>query len=440
MKRVSPSTRALIGLALGLAVGGAIAWSGAPAGLAFARAVDPIGTMWVNALRMTVVPLVVALLAHTLASNDGIEVFGRLGRRTIVTFVALLVGITIVGLIVAPPLFSLLHVDPAAAASLRAASGEAAPTTVPPTFASWFTSLVPQNVVKAAADGAMLPLIVFAVLFGLSLGRVPSPYRESLVTFLRALSGAMLVIVQWVLLLAPIGAFALAVTLATHLGIGAANAVLFYIVGHALMLTLVGALLYLIVPIVTRTPISRFARALLPAQVVVVATRSSLSALPTMLDGTERVLGVPAQITGFVLPLGVSLLRANTGLSWMAYALFLGKLYGISISMPQLIGIAVVSMAMSFSVPGIPSGGLLIATPYFMAVGLPAQGIGILIALDAIPDVFKTLVIITSHVSSALIVARLDANDHASPIESSGDEARPIVAELTASDEISGRA
>ncbi|HEY4130542.1 MAG TPA: dicarboxylate/amino acid:cation symporter [Gemmatimonadaceae bacterium] len=436
MKLDSPSVRALLGLALGLAVGGLIVWSGAPAGFAFARAVDPIGTMWVNALRMTVVPLVVALLIHTLASNDGVALFGRLGRRTLVTFVVLLVSITIIGLMIGPPVYSLLHVDPNAAASLRAASGEAAPTTVPPSFASWFTSLVPTNIMKAAADGAMLPLIIFAVLFGLALGRAPTAHREALGVFFRALSGAMLTIVQWVLLLAPIGAFALAVTLTTHLGGEAASAVLFYIVTHALMLTVVGALLYLIIPAITRTPVARYARALLPAQVVVVATRSSLSALPAMLDTTQRILGVPGPVTSFVLPLGVSLLRANTGLSWVCYALFLGKLYGISLGASQLLGIAAVSIAMSFSVPGIPSGGLLIATPYFMAVGLPPQGIGILIALDAIPDVFKTLVIVMSHVSSALIVARFDTEDQRPTPPLPRDEPSPVFAELTASGEV----
>src|SRR6201999_435055 len=156
-----------------------------------------------------------------------------------------------------------------------------------------------------------------------------------------------------------------------------------------------------------------------------------LAALPAMLDGAERVLGIPPEVTSFVLPLGVSLLRASTGLSWIVYALFLGKLYGIALGASQIIGIAAVAIVMSFSVPGIPSGGLLIATPYFMAVGLPPQGIGILIALDAIPDIFKTLVIVTCHVSAAAIVARLDARDRRSSGDASArNEPPPVLAEL----------
>ena len=366
---------------------------------------DPVGTIWVNALRMTIVPLVVSLLIATLADNGGVAMFGQLGRRALLVFLALLVGMGIVGLVLAPPIYSHLVVDPAASASLRATAAATMPVTVPPTFATWFTSLVPANVVKAASDGAMLPLIIFAVVFGLALGRVDATYRATLVAFFRAIAGAMLAIVHWVLLLAPIGAFALAVTVATHLGNATAYVILFYIVSHCALLLVLMILLYLIIPPLTRTPIGRYAKALLPAQVVVITTRSSLAALPVMLDRAVSTLGIPSNVASFVLPLGVSLLRASTGLSYVVYALFVGKLYGIPLGFGQLTFVAMIGIVMSFSVPGIPSGGLLIAAPYFQAIGLPPQGIGILIALDAIPDIFKTLVIVQSHISATMIVA-----------------------------------
>lgn len=398
--------RALLGLTLGLIVGALIAWSGSPTGKWFASAMDPVGTIWVNALRMTVIPLVVSLLITTLASDNGGAMFGQLGRRAIGLYLAFLVVMAIVGLLTAIPIYAHLTVDPDAAASLRATAAANFPNTVPPTFASWFAGLVPANIMKAASDGSMLPLIVFAVLFGLALGRVDGEYRESLTAFFRAISAAMLAIVKWVLALAPIGAFALAVTVATHLGNATAHVILFYLVSHCGLLLLLMVLIYLIVPVITRTPVSRFARALLPAQVVVITTRSSLAALPVMLDKAVSVLGIPESVASFGLPLGVSLLRASTGLSYIVYALFVGKLYGIPLSVGQLSFVAVIGILMSFSVPGIPSGGLLIATPYFQAIGLPPQGIGILIALDAIPDIFKTLVIVESHMSTTLMLAR----------------------------------
>ena len=365
--------------------------------------------MWINALRMTVIPLVVSLLITTLAGSGGVATFGRLGMRALVVFLALLVGIALVTVPIAIPLYARLHVDPAAALSLRATAAASYTSVTPPGFAAWVTSLVPSNVMGAASDGAMLPLLVFALIFGLAIGRMEEGSRAPVVGFFRGIAAAMLVIVQWVLLLAPIGAFALAVTVATHLGNQTAGVILFYIATHCGLLLFVGVLLYIIVPLITRTPIRRFAKAMLPANVVVITSRSSLAALPAMLESAERVLGIPREIASFALPLGVSLLRAQTGLAYVVYALFLGKLYGVPLSILQLVGIAAIGIAMSFSVPGIPSGGLLIATPYFMAVGLPPQGIGILIALDAIPDIFKTLVIVASHMSAALILSRESA-------------------------------
>jgi Na+/H+-dicarboxylate symporter len=402
----------LLGLLLGLVVGGVIVWSNAPAGRTAASVIEPIGTIWVNALRMTIVPLVVSLLVSTVASSGGGAMFGQLGRRTLIVFLVLLIAIGLFGLLAAPPLYSFLDVDPAAAASLRQTAAENMPKTVPPTFASWFSGLVPSNVMQAASDGAMLPLIVFALVFGLALTRVDAAYREPVVTFFRAIAGAMLAVVEWVLRLAPLGAFALAVTVATHLGNASANVILFYIVTHCGLLVVVALAMYAIIPLITRTPLGRYARALLPAQVVVITTRSSLAALPVMLDKTVAVLGVPERIASFTLPLGVSLLRAQTGLAYIVYALFLGKLYGIPLAFGQVAFIGAMGILMSFSVPGIPSGGLLIAAPYFQAIGLPAQGIGILIALDAIPDIFKTLVIVQSHVSATLIAARGSAPDY----------------------------
>ncbi len=313
MKTPAPPIRALIGLGLGLVVGGIIVATGSPLGRALSERIEPLGTMWVNGLRMTVVPLVMSLLVATLASSEGARMFGALGRRAIGIFLTLLIVIAIIGLVAAPPIYSLMHVDPAAAAALRASSG-VAPTTTPPTFANWIVSLVPANVIATAAEGTMLPLIVFAAFFGLALARLDEVLRAPAVSFFRAVADAMLAIVRWILLLAPIGAFALAVSLAVHLGNATAGVILFYLVSHSGLLLIVLGLLYIVIPAVTRTSVARFARALLPAQIVVVSTRSSLAALPAMLDGAQRELGVPAPVAGFALPLGVSLLRANTGL------------------------------------------------------------------------------------------------------------------------------
>jgi len=398
----------MVGLALGLITGGVIAWSGSRGGQAFAAFVTPIGTIWVNALRMTVVPLVASLLIATLASGGGhgARSFGTLGRRALVVFFVFLIAIAVIGVVTVPPVLSLLTVDPAAAASLRASAAEP-PLAQMPGFAQWIAGVVPANVVRAAADGAMLPIIVFASLLGLGLARA-GDMSSRLVTLLRAVSDAMIQIVRWVLLFAPIGAFALAVPMAMHLGNQAAGAIAFYLAAMVGFHAAVTAIIYLVVPVMTGTPISRFARAMLPAQVVVVSTRSSLAALPAMLDGAQRELEISPDVAGFVIPLGVALLRANIAVAWIIQAIFLGKLYGVTMSAGAILAVAAGSIALSFAVPGIPSGGFLIAAPYLPSLGLPIQAIGILIALDAIPDIFKTLLNVTAHVSTALVLARLD--------------------------------
>src|SRR5205085_5869508 len=129
--------------------------------------------------------------------------------------------------------------------------------------------------------------------------------------------------------------------------------------------------------------------------------------LPAMIDGAKRTLGIPEEIASFALPFGVSLLRLNTCMSWIVGGLFIAKLYGVPLGAREIIIIAAAGVPMSFSVPGIPSGGLFVLAPLFMAVSLPLEGIGILIALDAIPDMFKTLVNVTGQMTATTVLARV---------------------------------
>ena len=208
---------------------------------------------------------------------------------------------------------------------------------------------------------------------------------------------------KWVLLLAPIGVFALAIGLALHLGTSLAGAVAFFLVAHCGVVFGIGVLIYVLMWL-TGAPMKRFARATLPAQVVATGTRSSVAALPAMIDGAERVLQVPPEVAGVVLPLGVSVFRVNTPASWIVSCLFIAKLYGVPLGLGAVITVGLASIPMSLSVPGIPSGGLLILAPLFVAVGEPVEGNGLLNALDAITDVFKTVVIVTGHMAATTLL------------------------------------
>ncbi len=402
----SPAVRAAVGLVLGLIVGIAIVSSGSASARAAAETLEPIGTMWVNAIRMTIVPLVVSLLIAALGAESRSNVAGRLGVRAIVLFVVMLGGVAVLGILLGPIVMGGLHIDPASAASLRASAASSTAQPTLPGFSSWLVALVPANPIKAAADGAMLPMIVFAVVFGVALSRLAPAVRVPTAALFRGFADAMLILVKWVLALAPIGVFVLAMGLALHLGTNLAGAVAFFLIAHCAVLLVIGALLYVAARVGGGVPLGQFARATLPAQIVALSTRSSVASLPAMIDGAQRVLRIPPEVVGVVLPLGVSLFRVNTPASWIISGLFVGKLYGVSLSAGAVATIGIASIPMSLSVPGIPSGGLFILAPLFVAVGLPVEGIGILIALDAIPDVFKTVVIVTGHMASTSILSR----------------------------------
>jgi proton glutamate symport protein len=398
--------RALLSLIAGLAIGVAISGTTAPALHSFASVLEPIGTVWVNAIRMTVIPLVVSLLIATIAEENDLRAVCGLGVRAVAIFATFLTVSALLTFLVAPPLFASLHIDAAAAVSLRGVSAAAGAAPALPSFASWLTSLIPSNPVRAAVDGAMLPLIVFAVAFAAALARVDAGRRTAAAALFRGLADAMLVIVGWVLAVAPIGIFCLAVALGVHLGVGVAGAVAFYLVAHCALIAIATLLLYIVIAIFSPVPITQFARAAAPAQVIAMSTRSSFASLPAMIDGATRMLKLPMQVAGFALPFGVSVFRLNQGVTWIVSALFISKLYAVPLTTAQLAFLGASSVAASFSVPGIPSGGLIISAPFFVSVGLPIEGMGILFALDAIPDILKTLLNVTGQLAATVLLSR----------------------------------
>jgi proton glutamate symport protein len=401
---MSLAVRAGIGLVLGLVAGLLIASVESPALASAAMALEPLGAIWVNALRMTVLPLIVGLIIGGVASTGDARAVGRIGGWALVLFLVLLSGTAALTALVAPLLFSGLPIDAAAAAAMRGEAG-ASTTSEVPSFATWLTGLVPTNPVRAAADGAVLPLIVFSLAFGLALTRVSPATRAPLLHATRVVIDAMLVLVGWVLALAPVGVFALSLTLGRRMGLSAAGAIGYYIAVHSALLAAVALVLYPVAVYGGGVPLRRFARACLPAQAVAMSSRSSLAALPAMIAGAERTLCLPRSIVSFALPLTVSTFKLNQAVSWAVGAVFVALLYDVPLAPAQLATLAATSVAMSFAVPGIPSGGVLLVTPFFVSAGLPAEGVGLLIAADAIPDLFKTSLNVTGQMAAVTVLA-----------------------------------
>lgn len=402
----SPTAGIIAALFAGLVLGAVVSASGNPVLQSAVGWVEPLGELWVNAIRMTVVPLVVALLISGVASVANLSVLGRLGARTFIGFLSILLLVGAVALVAAPPLFSLLHIDEVGAASIKATTAAATDAAVQvPGFRQWLISIVPTNAIKAAADGAMLPLVVFSILFALATMKTRASSRKVLLDFFDALGEAMLTMVRWVITVAPVGVFALTLALTARLGASVAGMIGLYILIICGLYLACTVLLYPIAALGGGVSLRDFAKAISPAQAAALSTRSSLASLPALLESADGPLDLPPAVSGFVLPLAVSVFRPGTPITLICGTLFLGRLYGVPISATQLLTMAALSVLVSFTAPGIPSGGLLIMAPVFASVGLPAEGVGILIAVDVFPDAARTLLNVTGDAVTATVVA-----------------------------------
>jgi Na+/H+-dicarboxylate symporter len=370
--------------------------------------VEPIGTLWVNAIRMTVIPLVVSLLITGIASGTARSV-GKIGGRALFWFVALVAGGALLAALAAPLLLAAARFD-ATAIVPALQPGPSTQIELPP-FRDWLVGLVPANPARAAAeraaaDGAMLPLIVFTSIVALAITRLEMKRRQVLLEFFDAVAKAMFVIVEWILVVAPIGVFFLVLPLAARTGAGLIGALGLFLVIVCGLLVVALVVLYPIATLAGGIPLRRFARACAPAQAVAFSTRSSLASLPAMLEGAERDLGLPERVSGIALPLAVSVFKYSSPVARLTGTLFVAQLYGIQLDAVEVAAIAAAIAALSFYSPGIPSGGLFIMAPIYMAFNLPIEGIGLLIALDLIPDMFITTANVTADMTVAVVLSR----------------------------------
>ena len=404
----SPTGRVLLALIIGVLIGVGVAASHDQRLLDVAVAIEPIGVLWVNAIRMTVIPLVVSLLIVGVADQSSVAV-GQLGTRAVLTFLGLLVVASLYAFVTVSWSMHWLHIDPTTSAALRAGISASADRTsaaihTDPGFGAWLIALVPSNPIQSAATGALLPLIVFTLLFALALSRLSVEVTEPLLRLFRAIADAMLTLVRWVIALAPIGVFALIVPATARLGASAAGALGYYLMATVVLSLGLILLLYPIVALATGIPMRRFARAALPGQVVAFGTSSSLAALPALIDGAERVLQLPAAVGGFALPLAASMFKIGSPVAKVTGAMFLARLYGVHVSVTQILTLLAVSVLLSASTPGVPHSWLVVLAPMLTTIGVPPEGVGLLMAVDVVPDMIFTTLNATGYIAAAAIV------------------------------------
>ena len=426
---MSLTTRVLIALVAGVAGGVAIASSGSPRLVQAALAIEPLGTLWINAIRMTVIPLVVGSLIVGITSAPDARSIGRVGRGAIVFFVVTLFAAAAYAALLAPALIDRIPLDPAAIAAMRESSASAGSTAVQnaanvPTFTRWLVDLVPANPVKAAADGALLPLIIFTLMFGLALLTLPLERRAPVVSFFQGLGDAALTVVRWVLQLAPLGVLALALPLATRMGASAAGALAAF-VATVIGITVSFAILvlYPMAVIGGRVSLRDFARAAFPAQAVAFSSRSSLAALPAMIEAARSKLGLAPEISGFFLPLAASTYRIAGALAQPTGVLFIARLYGVELTPTQLFAVVLTVVPTTFSVPGIPAGSIIVMVPVLISAGLPPEGIGVLLGIDAITDMFRTATNVTGDMAGAVVLGKRQRATTAVPMPANAEPA-----------------
>ena len=393
-------------LAIGLGGGLALAFV-APGAMPGVLAVaGPVGELWLRALQGTIVPLVAALILTGVFQTVRTASAGGMARRSLGWFLAVLAFAAIVALTVPTLLLALVPVPESAAAALRASLGASVPASLPG-VADYLRSIVPSNVIDAAANDHMLPMILFMSVFALAVTRLVPVQRDLIALFFAGLAGAMLVVIGWVLALAPIGVLALSLTVAAKSGPAAVGALAHYIVVVTASGTVVWLVAYPFAALIARQPLGRFVRDLVPVQVFALSTQSSLASLPAMLGACER-LGLRASTAEFVLPLAVALFRATSPAMNLAVVVYVAHWYGVPLGAGAMASGFVMAILVSLSSVSLPGTISFIASvgPIALAMGVPVAPLALLVAVEVVPDLMRTLGNVTFDVAVTAAVDR----------------------------------
>lgn len=398
----------LFALLAGLVLG--VAGVGTPWGGIIETIADPLGGLWLNALKMTIVPLVVSLLITGILKTAESFSAGRLAARSVVTFLAILWLSALLSAIATPALLSLFPLHASGGEALKAGLADIAKVPAPAPLRDFVLGLVPANPLAAAANDAILPLVIFTLVLAFAIARLPAEKRAPLAAFFEGLGEAMLIVIGWVLKLAPVGVFALAIVLGARTGFAALGALAHYV----LIVSTTGLIICLAAyPLAIwggGLRLGNFARALLPVQAVALSTQSSLASLPAMLKACET-LGIRPATADTVLPMAVALFRATGPVMNLAVAIYVAHWYDVPLGPVQLaagVALAATTTLAAVSLPGQISFISSIG-PIAIVMGVPFEPLAILVAVEAIPDLFRTVGNVNMDVAATAMIERREA-------------------------------
>ncbi len=411
---MSLSIRIFLALLAGLATGAALTAAATPGVVSAATAVfDPIGTLWLSALQMTVIPLVIGLLFTGIADAAGSAGASRLAGRALLLFAVLLLGTASFAVLFTPWLLSVWPATANDAAALFVNSAAAPPPAEALNAGDWLKSFIPTNPFAALTSGNTLQIVVFTAASALATTRLPDAPRQSLVSLFDGITRAMIVLVQFIFRLGPIGVFALAALVGLRAGLDAIGVLAHYVAVLIIVQIIIIVLVYALVAL-SGAGFARFVRGVLPAQVVAVSTQSSIASLPAMLEATSGALQVPDRVARLVLPLAVSVFRLTSPVANLAVACYVAHLNGMILGPQALITGVAVAFAVSIATIGLPGQVSFIASvaPICIAMGIPIGVLPLLIAVEMLPDLFRTLGNVTADVAATVILARNEPLDN----------------------------
>jgi proton glutamate symport protein len=389
-----------IGLILGLIVGLGASATGNSWLLAIAEGSAPFGAIFMNAIKMVVIPLIVTVIFTSIARLGDPRKLGRIGGQALAYFWITLIPAIAIGM--ATMMFGLQFVG-------EMSMPQTVATEVPELqgFVDFLVSLVPSNPFAAASNGSLLPLIVFTALFAAASGTLPAERRDRLISIADVSSEALIKLVWWILYLAPIGVFGLTAPVTAKLGWG-----LVLSLGVFIICVFVGLLIFLVVvtlPLVyfvTGIGPIRYLKSTFGAVSVAVSTTSTAAAIPVSLEEAKQNLDVSPTIADLLVPLGASMHRPGSALFQGAAVVFLAHLYGVPIPVAVMGAAMLATFLVSLTVAPVPSSGVVTMAPALDAVGIPVAGLALMLGIDRIPDMMRSAVNVLSQISAATLVER----------------------------------
>lgn len=386
-------------------------------GIRYYAMFDFIGTLFLNALKMIIVPLIVSSIMVGIASVGGTHGLARLGSKTIIYYMttslfAILIGLLLVnlfapGIIDGQPANQVLGLSEQHAAEASQKIGEKGVNDI----AGVFLSMIPANIIAAAANGQMLGIIFFSILFGFFLTRIEESYAEAQYNFWNGLFQIMMKITDLVMKFAPIGVFGLVAKVIAGIDTSGLDELaqtlgMFFLT----VLLALAAHTFVVLPLLLKfvgrvKPIKQY-RAMAPAMLTAFSTASSSATLPLTMECVEKNAGVSNRTSSFVLPLGATVNMDGTALYECVAAMFIAQAYGIELGFATQFTIVLVALLTSIGVAGIPAASLVAITIILTTIGLPIEAVGLILAVDRILDMFRTSVNVFSDSCGAVIIAR----------------------------------